>query len=303
MQKDVKHYNIKEMISIIIPCYNRSKVIHRALDSVLAQRYNHWECIIVDDSSTDNTETAVLPYINSDSRFFYLTNQRNKGAQGARNTGLLKAKGEWILFFDSDNKMHPDFLQSVISVLENKEVDICSVWSNVIDDQTGDRVSAFKWSGFGDVYNQLLTGKSYFDNSSTVIRKQLLFEVGLLDELCPAFQEWDTHIRLSKVATYYTVEKRMVDYYIGAADAISSNSIKDIKGYLFILNKYKEEWIRYHRWSFLKYCSILRMKLIGTSVDNDIKKDYRRLLCLPSRFLVATLAFILFIKFRLRYGR
>ena len=106
------------MISIIIPTYNRASIIPNTLDSVINQEFKDWECVVVDDHSTDNTEEVIKNYIERDLRFHYLKNERKKGAQGARNTGLNHCKSEWLVFFDSDNLMHPDFLKKVTQKID-----------------------------------------------------------------------------------------------------------------------------------------------------------------------------------------
>ena len=73
--------------------------------------------------------------------------------------------------------------------------------------------------------------------------RQKLFDIGLLDEECPSYQEWDTHIRLSRICTYTMVEDCLVDYYQGGIDTISLSVMKDIKVQLYIMNKYKKEWL------------------------------------------------------------
>lgn len=280
------------MISIIIPSYNRCTVIPRALDSIQRQNYLEWECIVVDDGSTDDTENVVAEYVKQDSRYRYLKNTRKKGAQGARNTGIIEAKGDWVVLFDSDNKMHHDFLGKVVEAINRENIDVCSTWSYVIDENTEERIGEFKWSGYGEVHNNLLAGKSYFDNSSTIIRRQLLVDIGLLDEDCPAFQEWDTHIRLSNIGRYYTIQEYLIDYYTGSKDSISASKTKDIKGYLFILQKYKKEWIKTSRMSFIKYCTILRMKMDIGGADNSYEISYRQLLPFHYRLVVYVMSYL-----------
>lgn len=265
------------MISIIIPTYNRESLICRALDSVLKQTYVDWECIVVDDGSSDNTVSVVKKYTELDSRFEYLTNSRSKGAQGARNTGIIAARGEWIVLFDSDNRMHPSFLNAMVEEQKKQNINVCSSWSNIINEESDEIIGSFSWSGYGNVHAKLMTGKSYFDNSSTMIKRQLLFDIGLLDEFCPAFQEWDTHIRLSRTGTYSTIQKCLIDYYTGLSDSISANKSKDVKGYLYVLTKHKEEWKRDYYVSFLKYGAILKSKMDINKVDEFIVNNYNSL--------------------------
>lgn len=104
------------MVSIIIPAYNRADIIAETLQSVMQQTYNNWECLVVDDQSTDNTAQVINEFCIKDSRFVYLPNQRKKGAQGARNTGLQNSKGDYLLFFDSDDIMKINCLQRRVEV-------------------------------------------------------------------------------------------------------------------------------------------------------------------------------------------
>jgi glycosyltransferase involved in cell wall biosynthesis len=94
--------------SIIIPTYNRAHIIHRPIDSILAQTFTDWELIIVDDGSTDDTKTVVDFY--QDERIRYVW-QENQERSAARNHGIKLAKGEWICFQDSDDEYLPEHLQ------------------------------------------------------------------------------------------------------------------------------------------------------------------------------------------------
>ena len=85
-------------ISIVIPTYNREKLIGRTLDCIVAQTFSDWECFVVDDFSTDNTKNLIDSYVQKDCRFHYMLNERKKGAQGARNTGLYHSRADWVWF-------------------------------------------------------------------------------------------------------------------------------------------------------------------------------------------------------------
>lgn len=106
------------LISIIIPTYNRAHLIGETLDSILAQTYENWECIIVDDGSSDNTDEVVKAYANKDKRFqHHLRPSTHKSAgNGARNYGFELSKGEYINWFDSDDLMLPNFLEFKIKL-------------------------------------------------------------------------------------------------------------------------------------------------------------------------------------------
>ena len=228
------------MITIIIPTYNRAAIIPATLDSIIAQDYKDWECIVVDDFSTDNTYDIIKQYVEKDKRFRYLKNERKKGAQGARNTGLFHCKTEWIIFFDSDNLMHSTFLQKVANEISDN-IDVIQVFTNVVDVDTREVKNIFCWKNYGNIYDRLFNLQTYVDNQ-VLIRKQKLTEIGYLDEGCPSMQEWDTHIRLSKTAIYTTIEEPLLDYFVGGKDAISTDTKREVNGRLFILHKYIDEW-------------------------------------------------------------
>ncbi|GGH46026.1 glycosyltransferase family 2 protein [Mangrovimonas yunxiaonensis] len=114
-------------VSIIIPAYNRAHLIGETLESILAQTYANWECIIVDDGSTDNTVKMVSSYVANDNRFklFERPNTRLKGANTCRNIGLEQAQGDYVVFFDSDDLMTPDHLETKIQAIEIGDFDYC----------------------------------------------------------------------------------------------------------------------------------------------------------------------------------
>ena len=99
----------KPIVSVVIPTFNRAHLIMRALQSVLTQTFTAWETIVVDDGSTDDTETVVLSL--GDSRIRYCRQPENRGPAAARNRGMREAKGEFIAFLDSDDEWFPDKLE------------------------------------------------------------------------------------------------------------------------------------------------------------------------------------------------
>src|SRR6218665_3969249 len=113
--------NSKPLVSIIIPTFNRSKLIHETLDSIIKQTYQNWEWIIVDDGSTDKTPQIVDRYVEKDSRFQFYKRPKNrfKGGNAARNYGFELSKGEFINWFDSDDLMHENLLEEKIRFFEN----------------------------------------------------------------------------------------------------------------------------------------------------------------------------------------
>ncbi|TBW25569.1 glycosyltransferase family 2 protein [Gramella sp. KN1008] len=116
---------MNNLVSIIIPTYNRTHLIGETLESVLAQSFKEWECIVVDDGSNDYIEELMDFYCEKDDRIFFYRRQghRRKGANSCRNYGFELSKGEYIQWFDSDDLMVPDFLASKIRALHQTNYD------------------------------------------------------------------------------------------------------------------------------------------------------------------------------------
>jgi glycosyltransferase involved in cell wall biosynthesis len=232
------------LISIIIPTFNRVKLLEETLDSICSQYYENWECIVIDDHSTDNTIEVVKGYQSKDSRIIFFQNTHKKGAPGARNTGIKKANGEFIFFFDSDNLMKPNTLQELIIGFENSLVDVCVCHAQVVDDSLNS-VGTFKWNCYGNIEEQLISGSTYVDYNIAMIRKSAIDKLGFTDEDCPAYQEWDTHLRLSQFCNYTTLDQQLIIYRKGSKDTISSNVVQSTRGFLYVLKKHKVRFSNY----------------------------------------------------------
>ena len=118
--------------SIIVPCYNLAPWIQQCLDSVASQDFKDWECVVIDDESTDDSGQILDEYARRDSRF-KIIHQKNAGEGGARNTGLSVAKGEWIFFLDGDDLMLPTALAQLVECITED-----------------DKIIRFKYTAFDD---------------------------------------------------------------------------------------------------------------------------------------------------------
>ncbi len=108
-------------ISVIVPVYNVEKYLHRCVDSVLGQRFSDWELILVDDGSPDNCGAICEEYARQDSRITVL-HQKNAGLSAARNAAMdyldAHSQSQWLTFLDSDDWLHPDFLQRLLDAAQ-----------------------------------------------------------------------------------------------------------------------------------------------------------------------------------------
>lgn len=114
-------------ITIIMATYNRAHFIVEMLNTISKQTFKSWECLIIDDGGTDNTEAVIFSLLKDDSRFKYFkrTNKYKKGLCGSRNYGLDIARGDYIIFFDDDDLVHPKNLEIAYQVIINNDTDFC----------------------------------------------------------------------------------------------------------------------------------------------------------------------------------
>jgi glycosyltransferase involved in cell wall biosynthesis len=113
---------MEDTVSVIIPCYNQGQFLPDAVESVIHQTYSHWECIIVDDGSSDNTKEVSRAFSEKDERIKYVSKQ-NRGLSSARNAGIERVSGKWIQFLDADDVLDPQkFSMQLQSVAVNEEI-------------------------------------------------------------------------------------------------------------------------------------------------------------------------------------
>jgi len=124
-----------ELVSIITPSYNTGKYIAETIQSVLAQTYENWELIIVDDCSNDDTDEVVQEFL-QDSRIKYIKNQTNQGAALSRNYALREARGKWIAFLDSDDLWIPDKLEKQIGYMKKNNIHFSYTMYEEIDENS-----------------------------------------------------------------------------------------------------------------------------------------------------------------------
>ena len=187
-------------VSIIIPCYNSENFLEYTLKSVLAQSYSNWECIIVDDGSTDATINIIANFNELDNRFkiYYRNSNKLKGPSSCRNIGLEKATGDYIIFLDSDDLLATFCLQERLQfALENKECDIWIFTTKTFLSHPEDEYNIFNQKlGKNQSYlESFLTGKFPYCIMGPLWKREVLIDLKGFDEKLVIFEDPDLHIR------------------------------------------------------------------------------------------------------------
>lgn len=237
----------KPLVSVYIATHNRSLLLKRALDSVIAQTYPNIEIIVADDGSTDSTLDILLPYINK-KLIIYVKNKIPKGACVARNLAINTAKGEFITGLDDDDEFTPDRVEHMVNVF-NSGVYSCvaSPYTEKTPKGRIDRtldsgeVSLDKLLHANILGNQILTKTNY------------LKEIGGFDPNMLAFQDYDTWVRL--VCEFGVAYKSKKITYIWYTDhesgRISQSSEKRINAFSFFIKKHKHLMSKKHEQSMI----------------------------------------------------
>ncbi|KZZ83903.1 glycosyltransferase family 2 protein [Bacillus sp. SJS] len=229
-----------KLVSVIIPAYNRAKVLSFSLESVLKQTYKNLEIIVVDDNSNDNTQEIVNTYIAKDKRIKYLRHEQNKGGGAARNTGISHAKGFYIAFLDSDDAWYPEKIKLQIELMEkNQNIEI--LFTGSIET----KYPSNKLIRKRIIKNSIPLKKLYMENylgttSSVMCKASLLKSINGFDPALKSAQDWDLYLKAVKQGNYYIIEKPLLNHTEpedGDKYRISSNKPSVLSGLLIMVEK------------------------------------------------------------------
>lgn len=231
-------------VSVVIPTYNRAHVLRRAIDSVLAQTYQNFELIVVDDGSNDDTGTLVESYQHP--RIRYVRHVQNKGQNAALNTGVQLSCGTYCAFLDSDDEWHADFLQKVMDrfALDDSLGCVYS-WSDFCSVATGKIEVCKCFSLEGNIYHEALA-QGYVSHMITLVTKRnLLFQAGLFDESFEVCQDDDICLRLAREAQFGLIREPLATIYQDAGNQTTQDRGKYAEGTWKLVTKFADETVNH----------------------------------------------------------
>lgn len=173
-----------DLVSVVISTYCGERLIGETLDSLSRQTYTNWELIVVEDGSYDGTEEIVREFARKHRwhRVDYSRSEQNQGLGHTRNLTFARARGEYVAILDSDDRWLPDYLASSVQALKSSGKDIAYSSTVMIEDQTEVLLGVWGPSSYdlGD-FPQSLLGRNYITPSATLMRRQVLADVGPWD--------------------------------------------------------------------------------------------------------------------------
>ncbi|WP_268035814.1 glycosyltransferase family 2 protein [Algoriphagus sp. PAP.12] len=200
------------LISIIIPCYNQGHFLLDCVYSIIAQEFEDWEAILVNDGSTDQTEAIGADLVKKYIPIQYIE-QKNQGLSAARNTGMKIAKGEFLLFLDADDWLEPNCLKSYAHVIQsNLEIKLFRCGYAYWDKHGGRRFHSHLPSYNGNIYPSVLT-HNIGPCHSILIRRNFAELMGGFDPALKSCEDWDFWIRAGKMGVkIVSIQKVLVAY-------------------------------------------------------------------------------------------
>ena len=201
-----------KLISVIVPCYNQAEFLDESIQSLIAQTYHNWECIIVNDGSEDNAEDIVLQWCKRDQRIKYVR-KCNGGLSSARNAGLRIAKGDFIQFLDADDAIEKNkFEKQILEFIRNNKIDV--VYSSVRYFESCSNILYYSinkdfndWqpklnNNHGEIFEFFLQGNIMACNCP-LIKRTIINKVGFFNESLKSHEDYEYWIRIALAGGFF----------------------------------------------------------------------------------------------------
>lgn len=258
---------MERRVSIIVPCYNQAVFLPETLDSVLAQTYQNWECIIVNDGSPDNTDEVAKMYCEKDNRFKYLYKQ-NGGLSSARNAGLEVLTGEFVKFLDSDDLLYPNSLKkSTKAFSDDNTLDVVYTDYEYFSEKKQSLIK--RTIGIKLKKNVLKHFICGWDITVSIPIHCILMKTKVItdnelkfDALLPAKEDWNFHISVAKHARNLKFIDSTEAVYRLCDNSMSRNVGKMTLGEYLVIKDHvtgKEAGLFYWKWSLILCESFLNI--------------------------------------------
>ena len=241
------------LFSVVIPTYNRADRLTIALKSLSKQTFKNFEVLICDDGSTDNTKEIVESFKDK-LDLTYIWEENWGGPARPRNNGIKAAKGEWICFLDSDDWWYPEKLEKCLPYLVHYDL----IYHDLEMYDTNQKIIGKLESRdlSKDAFNDLLLNGNFISNSSVIVKKQILVELGAISENrnLIAIEDFDMWLRIAHKGYKFLWLSSTLGGYLMHEQNLTSSQLTIIEKERNLLNLYKESldrkifnkiWTRY----------------------------------------------------------
>jgi len=289
---------MKELISVIIPTYKRPERLLRTVKSVLSQSYKNFELLIINDDNENSDLDGIIRKID-DKRIKLFSNSRSKGANGARNTGIINSKGNYLAFLDDDDEWMTNYLETQLNCLMVTDKKVGLVYGGYLLERDSKWIPNFQKKE-GELFSDIILDKLFIGASSNIfIKKEIIEKVGLWDEDLLRQQDLEFLIRIFKhykgaynqeliLKVYGHNDPRPEKSYHSREEFVKKirphlNSISDKEKAIFFSNHYRRQALY-----------LIEMKSFGAARKNwykafknrkiSVKKDGKLIISLLGSF-------------------
>lgn len=217
----------KPVVSIIVTIYNREKYLHQCLDSVLAQTFQDWECVLWDDGSIDNSRAIALEYAGKDRRFVLLGSMSNLGAASSLDSAINNANGAYVGLLDSDDWLAPEAIRKCLKPFM-EGLDVGVIYSKYEEvDAEGKFIQHGRCADIPfDSYKFLFQFMAFHFR---LFRRSLYFLVGGVDTSLKAATDYDLFLKLSEVTTFFHQPEVLYYYRIHLKQISGDQSLSTVE--------------------------------------------------------------------------
>ncbi|AWH72881.1 glycosyltransferase family 2 protein [Dokdonia sp. Dokd-P16] len=237
------------LVSAIIPCFNAQSTVARAIESVLKQSVSVDEIIVINDGSTDNS-LEVITQLHKDYEQIIVIDQKNQGVCVARNNGIKKALGIYILTLDSDDFFEPTFVEKALKKFE-EDNNYGAVMCGYVRVVHGKKIMPY-------IPNEISFKSCLLNNGALaclLFKKAALIEAGLYDaSMKDGYEDWDLNIRVLKNGYQYGIVREVLFNYVDSEQ--SRNDVateKNIKLRMQLFHKYREDYELHQEYFFKEF--------------------------------------------------
>jgi len=278
----------KALVSVIIPCFNYAHLIVDTINSIKKQTYENWECLIIDDGSTDNTKEIIDQLSIDDARIKYFF-QNNSGPTIARNYGLSISKGNFIQFLDSDDLLEPLKFEHQLKIFSEKTfADIVygntvyfkhpnenDLFSNLELTANDEKYQGISGSGESLIYEFIK--KNLMVISSPLIKKEVFTKFGSMDEKLFFNEDWELWLRFAVNNIYFVFDDTLNSgVKIRVHQSYSKDNFKMFVNGLYVCLKYKSILNQTIYQKILQPKINYHTKIIDSKIFSVLKNDIKR---------------------------
>jgi len=243
---------MSSLVSVVVPTYNRPSRLQRSVSSLINQTYRPLEIIVVDDGSETPATEIVDQRSGDGTTVTVVRHEQNQGANAARNTGIRKAKGDFIAFLDDDDEWYPTKIQQQVAAFDEDD-DVGVVYSG-IEVNRGDYKTYNAATEEGKLTRQLLKQNVVGTFSTVLVRRSIVDKAGGLDERFPSWQDKEWYVRLSRYCDFKPVNEPLVVRHMKGDDHLSDDFEQlSTETYPLFVEKFDSlarsfGWLYYRQW-------------------------------------------------------